>query len=296
YTPNLNFNGTDVFTYSVCDSGIPLPALCGSAVVTVTINAINDPPNATNNTASTAEDTAVGVNVTGDDTDVDGTVNSASLSVVSGPSNGSVITNTSGVITYTPNLNFNGVDVFTYQVCDTGTPLPPACDTALVTVTVSAVNDPALAVDDTATVTENSSPNTILVLTNDDAANPDPGEILTITVVIQPANGIVANFGNFVRYAPNANFVGTDVFTYTITDGTFTDSAVVTVTVVAAPTATPTTTPTNTLTPTPTNTSVTNTPTNTPTRTPTPTSTRTRTPTPTSTLGTPGSNKVYLPL
>lgn len=295
YTPNLNFNGTDVFTYSVCDSGIPLPALCGSAVVTVTINAINDPPNATNNTASTSEDTAVGINVTVDDTDVDGTVNSASLSVVSGPSNGTVITNTSGVITYTPNLNFNGVDVFTYQVCDTGMPLPPACDTGLVTVTVSAVNDPALAVDDTATVTENSGPNTILVLTNDDAANPDPGEILTVTVVIQPANGIVANFGNFVRYAPNTNFVGTDVFTYTITDGTFTDSAVVTVTVVAAPTATPTNTPVPS--DTPTNTPVvSNTPTNTPVASNTPTNTPVASNTPTNTPVGPGPNKVYLPL
>src|SRR5262245_57743994 len=85
--------------------------------------------------------------------------------------------------------------------------------------------------DDTATTNENT-PVTINVLAND--FDPD-GSPLTVVAVVQPAHGtVVINPNNTVTYTPETNFSGTDAFAYTISDGMDgTDTATVTVTVVA---------------------------------------------------------------
>jgi Bacterial Ig domain len=93
----------------------------------------------------------------------------------------------------------------------------------------AAPNAPPDAVDDSATFEVNSGLHTIAVLTND--SDPD-ADSLTITAVTQGAHGAVANNGTSVSYTPNANFIGTDSFTYTIDDGHgHTDTATVGVTV-----------------------------------------------------------------
>src|SRR4029077_11438930 len=98
------------------------------------------------------------------------------------------------------------------------------------------------AVNDTATVAEDSAGNVIDVLANDTIA-PDAGETLTITTVTQGSHGAVVNNGTNVSYTPAANYFGTDSFTYTISDGNGgTDTATVNVTVTSvndAPTAQP---------------------------------------------------------
>ncbi len=58
-----------------------------------------------------------------------------------------MINNGDGTFTYAPAPNFNGADSFAYQVCDSG----GACDTATVTLVVTAVNDLPIAADDSAT-------------------------------------------------------------------------------------------------------------------------------------------------
>ncbi|MFM2450737.1 MAG: hypothetical protein RIS44_3187, partial [Pseudomonadota bacterium] len=62
-------------------------------------------------------------------------LNPASVAIQTGPSNGAVVCNASGSCTYTPNTNFEGVDTYTYQVCDTS-PVP-ICSITTVTITVS---------------------------------------------------------------------------------------------------------------------------------------------------------------
>ena len=107
------------------------------------------------------------------------------------------------------------------------------------------VNDPPTAVNDATTVAQNSSGNAISVLSNDSAA-PDQGETLTVVAVTTPAHGAVAitGGGTGVSYTPAAAYVGSDTFSYTISDGNGgTASATVTVTVVMMNTA-----PVNTLT------------------------------------------------
>ena len=149
YIPASNFNGTDSFTYQVCDSTAPTP-LCDTATVTVTVNAVNDPPDAVNDSRTINEDASLTFDPRGNDSDPDG--NALTVTGGGSASNGSVsFTGTS--VTYTPTGNWSGTDSFTYTISDGN----GGTDTATVTVTVDAVNDPPDAVDDSRTINEDAS-------------------------------------------------------------------------------------------------------------------------------------------
>ncbi|MCB0707551.1 MAG: tandem-95 repeat protein, partial [Saprospiraceae bacterium] len=143
YTPDPNFNGVDSYTYSICDDGNPLPPLCDTATVTITVNPVNDPPTAQDDSSTTDENSPVVTDVAANDSDPNdplSDVDPTTVAIVDPPSNGMVSVNpVTGEITYTPNSFFYGVDTYTYVICDNGNPLPPLCDTAAVTITVAPV-------------------------------------------------------------------------------------------------------------------------------------------------------------
>ncbi|MEJ2743338.1 MAG: Ig-like domain-containing protein, partial [Gammaproteobacteria bacterium] len=114
YTPTADYNGSDSFTYTVEDVQ---GGLSNTATVSLSVNAVNDNPVAANDLTSTTEDTAVSIAVAANDTDIDSgdSVDTAALQVVSGPSHGTAAV-VSGEILYTPSLNFNGSDSFTYTI------------------------------------------------------------------------------------------------------------------------------------------------------------------------------------
>ncbi|UCF12799.1 MAG: DUF11 domain-containing protein, partial [Thermoplasmatales archaeon] len=100
----------------------------------------NIPPIANNDSASAPEDTAVDIDVTANDYDVDGSVDPTSVVIVSGVSDGVTSVNaTTGVVTYTPDLNYFGSDSFTYEVDDDD---GATSNVATVSITVGDVNDP----------------------------------------------------------------------------------------------------------------------------------------------------------
>jgi hypothetical protein len=138
----LNFNGSDSFGYSICDTD----GACDTATVTITVIPVNDPPVAVEDSASTDEDVPVAVDAAANDFDVDGNLVVSSATAISLPADGALLNNGNGTFTYMPDPNFNGVESFDYQICDTD----GACDTATVTITVNPVNDPPVANDDSA--------------------------------------------------------------------------------------------------------------------------------------------------
>ena len=235
YTPNANFAGIDTFTYTVSDGALT------SNVATVTIivtSTDNDAPTAGDDTISVVEDSVANVvPVLANDTDPDpGTI--LTITAVTPGTNGgtaTIIGSGRTGLTYTPAANFVGTDTFTYTISDGA----GGTDTATVTVTVteSPTNDLPTAGDDVATVVEDSVDNVIPVLGND--SDPDALNVLTITAVTAGTNGGVATItggGTGLTYTPAGNFVGTDVFTYTISDGAGgSDTATVTITVTASP-------------------------------------------------------------
>jgi hypothetical protein len=96
------------------------------------------------------------------------------------------------------------------------------------------VDDPPLAVNDSAVVVAGSPATSVPVLTNDNANNPDQGELLTIVGATRPGHGSVAILagGIGLKYRPAAGFHGTDRFSYTIRDPAgHADSAIVLVSV-----------------------------------------------------------------
>jgi len=81
--------------------------------------AVNDPPEANDDSATTNEDTAVNIAVLSNDTDHDSnTLTTAGIVSGSGPSNGVAAVMPDGTIEYTPNPNFNGQDSFVYIISD----------------------------------------------------------------------------------------------------------------------------------------------------------------------------------
>ncbi|MFC1672340.1 Ig-like domain-containing protein, partial [Planctomycetota bacterium] len=136
YTPNLNYYGSDSFTYTVSDG----KGGTDTATVNVTVTPVNDAPVAVDDSAITDENTAVTVLVLANDSDVDG--DALSVASVTQGANGSVANN-GGNVTYTPNAGYDGTDSFTYTVSDG----KGGTDVATVSVTVrDAVNSPPVAV------------------------------------------------------------------------------------------------------------------------------------------------------
>lgn len=216
YTPNMGFEGTDQFTYRVCDDD----GLCDIAVVTINVfdnMTGNEPPLAHDDVAETLINTAVNGNVLSNDVDPEGNTLTTTLVPASGPTNGTLTLNPSGTFTYTPNNGFTGSDQFTYQVCD---PLN-ACDQATVYITVypdnnGPANDPPFAQDDAYKTFINTNVNGN-VLNNDSDPN---GDALTVTQVSNTVNGmLLLNADGTFTYTPNLGFLGTDQFTYQACDG-----------------------------------------------------------------------------
>ena len=225
YTPPTDFNGADTFAYTASDGY----GGTDTATVTVTVNPINDPPVAVDDSATTDEDTPVTIAVTANDTDVDGTIDPATVTIVSGPSDGAVsVDPASGAVTYSPDADYHGSDSFTYTVSDND---GATSNVATVTVTVAAVQDPPVAVDDSAT-TDEDIPVDIDVLAND--TDPDGDSLAVSDYDVTSAEGgtVDCTSAGLCTYTPPAGFSGADTFTYTASDGHGgSDTATVTVTV-----------------------------------------------------------------
>jgi VCBS repeat-containing protein len=242
YDPNGQFESlavgetaTDTFTYTISDGTVT-----DTATVTVTVNGVNDAPAAADDATGANENgPSVNVDVLANDTDTDA---SDTLAVSAVDTTGTVgsVTNNGTDVTYDPNGKFEALDsgetafdTFTYTVSDGH----GSTDTATVTMTVTGSNDAPVANDDTPTVNEDSTGDTVFVLAND--TDPDASDTPSVTGVDTTGTvGTVTNNGTDVTYDPNGQFenlavgeTATDTFTYTISDGTVTDTATVTVTV-----------------------------------------------------------------
>ena len=229
YAPAVNFIGTETFTYTLRDNN----GGTSQATVTVTVEAANDPPQAVNDNFTVAEDSLANVfDVLANDTALPDTGETLTVTAVGATNHGGTVTiGDDGKLRYTPATNFNGEESFSYTISDGrgGT----ATGQVLVTVTPS--NDPPTAAADQLSVTKNSTNAALDVLANDSSA-PDTGETLTITQVTTSARGVVPTISSDkkrILYTPQANYVGTDTLTYTISDGNGgTAQATVTVNVV----------------------------------------------------------------
>ncbi len=224
YTPGANYNGSDTFTYTVQDNS---GATSNEATVTIGVNPVNDAPTAADDSGTTPEDTPVTVDLTANDIDLDGTVDPATVAIVNGPANGTLVNNGDGTVTYTPGANYNGSDSFTYTVQDNS---GASSNEATVTIGVNPVNDAPTAADDSGTTPEDTP--VIVDLTANDTDLDGTVDPATVAIVNGPANGTLTNNGDgTVTYTPGANYNGSDTFTYTVQDNSGATSNEATVTI-----------------------------------------------------------------
>ena len=215
YTPNAGYVGTDQFVYENFDDGTPVARDRATVYIS-----IMDPGNeilAIDDINDTFVNLPVSGSVATNDDNSDGPAGTEVFTLVSGPSNGTLVFNPDGTYTYSPGLDFVGEDTFEYQVCDGGNPI--ACDTATVTIEVVEDpilgNDPPVANNDT-NVTQVDTPVNGNVLPND--FDPD-GDPIVVTANTDPANGtLVINPDGSYTYTPDPGFEGVDTFMYTICD------------------------------------------------------------------------------
>ena len=228
-------NVTDSFNYTITDND-------GSDTgqLVFHIAGLNDAPVANDDTAATSEDAAVSGNVLANDTDVD-----VEPLVVANPGTyvgayGTLVLAADGSYTYTPNAVAQGLDsgetgqdVFSYTASD-GT----ASDNATLTVTVNGANDAPVANDDTASTNEDSAGVSGNVLTNDTDVDGEPLTVANPGTYVGTYGTLTLAADGSYTYVPGAaaqgldtGEIGQDVFAYSASDGTASDSATLTVSI-----------------------------------------------------------------
>ncbi|MBQ4835874.1 Ig-like domain-containing protein [Pseudoalteromonas luteoviolacea] len=228
YQSNADFRGEDYFIYVVSDNE---GARSNEALVRIFVTGDNVAPVAVNDSASTSQGFQVDINVLANDSDPDGTLVFDSIEITTAPSHGQVSKNSSdNVLIYVPQSDFSGTDSFQYRVQDNEGALS---NIASVTVTVQAVNQSPIANNDSAQVEIGRSV-VIEVLNND--SDPDGTiEYSSLELVSSPSKGNVTieSMGS-ILYVHTGTAVGTDSFSYQVSDndGLQSNIAIVTITIV----------------------------------------------------------------
>jgi len=231
YTPRLNYNGVDTFTYRAIDN---LGGISNTATVTISVTPVNDAPIAANDgpfsVSAGGTLTVTGAGVLSNDTDIDTPLANLTAQLVTGPTNGVLSLNPNGSFTYRPTGNFSGIDRFTYVAND------GSLTSNLATVTISVgANSAPIANPDSFTLGQNGTLTAGNVLTND--TDPDGNLPLTATLAVAPPSALsfTLNPDGTFRYQPRSTFVGTDTFVYRAVDrlGAISPNATVTFNVTA---------------------------------------------------------------
>ena len=155
--------------------------------------------------------------ITASDEDGGGGADALSYALTNLPASG-VLTGAAPDLNYAPNANFNGIDEFDFTVDDGD----GGSDTATVTILVGNQEPMAFA----AAVTTSADAPIAITLQASDL----DGDVLSYSVVSGPSSGTLSGVAPDLTYTPNANFFGTDTFTYRTNDGRdFSEPATVTI-------------------------------------------------------------------
>nr|HPQ33881.1 Ig-like domain-containing protein [Tenuifilaceae bacterium] len=223
YTPSPNFIGEETFVYVVSDADGDYDI----ATVTVTVT---DKPNyvpiANDDKRGTSFNTSVTVDVLFNDLNLEDEPITVTISENPTTETGAVIVNSKNMVVFTPTTGFVGTSTFRYTVTDNN----GDSDDAQVTINVKSGENFVPEANDDEAYTYLNTPVRIVVLQNDGGLEDG---VENIAIYSNPATGTVEVNSDFsVTYIPSNNYVGTEEFTYIVSDvdGDF-DMATVTVSV-----------------------------------------------------------------
>lgn len=219
YMPNVNFFGTDTFTYAASDieeEGAP-------ATVTITVNSVNDIgifDNPTQSITILEDEVATGSFSV---SDIEGDQHTL---VVAFPPDAGTVEIDGTNFTFTAGANVNGPFSIGFSAIDHNG--IPAEATAWVIIDVTSVNDVPVAQNLEFTILEDSGRGIELQGSDIETTG------LLYVIVDGPLNGTLGGSGQNISYTANPNFNGTDRIRYKVLDGT-TESAVAEVTITVLP-------------------------------------------------------------
>jgi RHS repeat-associated protein len=201
YTPAQDFHDEDAFTFRVNDGTVD----SAPATVTITVQPVNDLPEAVGQPVSTDEEVPVPVTLAATDVDGDPLV----YLILTPPEHGT-LTGTPPNLVYTPTTNYNGPDRIVFAAYDgTSDSLP-----AEIQITVRPINDAPAAAGQSLSTAEDTA--LAVTLTGTDADN----DTLTYSITVAPQHGSLSGVPPDVTYIPAADFNGTDSFAFKANDGT----------------------------------------------------------------------------
>ena len=256
YVPTTDWNGSDSFTFKTNDGTID----SNTATVTITVAAINDVPVVSDSTLTIDEDTTLILNDRGTDkqgnhvfrvTDVDSDLQYPNMGFswwdIANSFDGSIGFEAyeSGQYTiFTPTQDFNGTTTINYIATDSA---GGQSSIATITLNINNIDDAPVANNITSSVDEDMTGHTVTIVGDSEGGSDVDGDALTFSIVTPPSNGSIYNdagggipdgdalvagdalTSSFTIYNPNANFNGSDTFTFKANDGIL-DSNVGTVT------------------------------------------------------------------
>ncbi|MFV8433698.1 tandem-95 repeat protein, partial [Vibrio owensii] len=204
-TPTADWNGSEELTFTATDpSGLEV-----SQTVDFTVNAVAD---IVADSADIVEDTPTILDVLDNDS-FEGQSPVVTVESGDGPTNGSVVVNNDGTITYTPDQDYNGSDEFTYTVTSGG-----VTETTTVTLNVTPVNDKPVVENTIAdqVLSEDFTPYTIDL--NDAFSDVDDADSDLTFTVSGNSNIQVSIVDGIANITPTADWNGSEELTFTATD------------------------------------------------------------------------------
>jgi gliding motility-associated-like protein len=221
FTPALNFNGVTSLNYTTNDDS---GAASNVAVVTVTVATVNDEPVLKDINVTTHRNvSASGTVFDNSDIDPDGTSLSVNINPLNTPDHGSMTINSDGTFNYTPSFNFVGTDLAEVEICDNGLPLPGACASKIMTVTVNPINSrPLFIVNGVAgdSLTAKTSEDTPVVFCFE-TVDPDGDNITLGTLTNISGGGTLEVYGNIqfcFQFTPAPDYDGISTWEIEVCD------------------------------------------------------------------------------
>ena len=214
-TPGFSDDGTYTLTLTAKDD----QNAATTRTIALTVNNTNRPPSGSGLSLTTDEDIAVSFTASGDDPDGD----TITFIPVSGPLHGAV-TGTPPNGAYTPNKDYNGADSFSFKISDGKL----ESKVYTVNVTINPVNDAPVANGQNITLNEDQA--RPITLTGSDV----DGDTIAFALVSSPAKGTLSGTAPNLTYTPNADYNGSDSFTFKVSDGKA-DSSLATITLNVQP-------------------------------------------------------------
>ena len=221
YRPYQNFYGSDTLTYQVCSDD----AHCDQTQVYIQVHNVNDMPIINDDEVVLDEDSWIVIDPIANDHDTmdNQLMDASTLKVVEAPRYGLLAVEDMHKIRYTPTPDYFGGDFFAYTVCESSEQQVPLCDTAMVYIQVTNINDPPIAIGDFDTTYQNL-PTVIDIKQNDyDQVNERSlpnGLDISLEGLPIPMHGtlFLDETVDLVIYTPPADFIGVDSFSYLLCD------------------------------------------------------------------------------